>query len=228
MKKRRLVEVTCADCGEAREVRAEHPLPIRCADCSRKADAMRVRPKAPAPLCVCGAPKSGKKYGLCLRCRRGALKVFRECKGCSKAFSVSHSRVFSPKNNCSGNFCSRPCYESWLRVGPRANYGGAWQRARKEAVKRAPFCAICGTLRRLHVHHILPVRLNGGDHSQGNLIALCPKHHKLVELLTVEAITFGGDPADTLAPIAFMLRMRQGQTRAVLTKLYKEVACQTA
>jgi len=42
-----------------------------------------------------------------------------------------------------------------------------------------PFCRICGFKIGVVAHHIIPVS-KGGDHSQDNLIHLCPNHHAML------------------------------------------------
>lgn len=40
-------------------------------------------------------------------------------------------------------------------------------------------CRVCGTTKKLHVHHIA-YRSQGGTHDEHNLIVLCETHHSLV------------------------------------------------
>jgi hypothetical protein len=44
---------------------------------------------------------------------------------------------------------------------------------------------LCGTTRRLDVHHITPYRLTR-DNGQGNLIPVCKRCHKAVETIFVD------------------------------------------
>lgn len=124
-------------------------------------------------------PYSQQKF--CSRkCRADALSVDRECRHCGGSFRIFRSRL-SGKTNASGNYCSRKCYDGFLRAGSdRTRFSCGWKAARREALQRNPFCACCGTRRRLEVHHMVPWRISH-THVQDNLIPLCKRHHKLVE-----------------------------------------------
>jgi hypothetical protein len=50
----------------------------------------------------------------------------------------------------------------------------------------------CGHRRRLHVHHLRHWR-DGGPTDPDNLVALCPRHHRLLHL---GRLRISGDPAD--------------------------------
>lgn len=53
-----------------------------------------------------------------------------------------------------------------------------WPQARKEALKKSPFCAACHDLKDLQVHHIIPFRLRPDlELDQENLIVLCKHCH---------------------------------------------------
>jgi len=96
--------------------------------------------------------------------------------------------------------------------------GSQWYAVRKEALRRAPFCAFCGTMKRLQVHHIMPYRLQH-DNNQSNLIPVCRRHHE-----KLEAITIGLDAAslpyeEALAARSGMLSEIQDATRALLLSL---------
>ena len=126
------------------------------------------------------AIKGGPPRHCSRACRYDSGRVRRRCKFCGAAFSVLRSAI-SGRTNASGNFCSRRCYHKHLCRTERVNgRGSRWKAIRDEAIRRAPFCAICGTLRRLDVHHITPYRLSR-DNSQANLIPLCKRHHSVVE-----------------------------------------------
>lgn len=161
----------------------------------------------------CAAKTSAPKYTSCQPCR-ARNQVERACKQCRGVFKVAASRI-DGKTNASGNFCSRQCYNRWLSEGkPTAEMGPLWAHARKEALRIAPFCGVCGTRHRLQVHHILP-RRKGGTSEQPNLIPLCVKHHKHVETVTTEALKLG-DAADIARVIGVRLRIRQAATASVL------------
>lgn len=56
----------------------------------------------------------------------------------------------------------------------------ARHKARKEAIRRAPFCALCGKFARLEVHTHPSFWLTR-DNSQANLVPVCKKQHKVIE-----------------------------------------------
>ncbi|MEG3639297.1 HNH endonuclease signature motif containing protein [Magnetococcus sp. PR-3] len=58
--------------------------------------------------------------------------------------------------------------------------GSGWHAARTEALRRAPFCGVCGAQEHLEVHHIVPFRVSQ-DNSQSNLIPLCRRCHRRVD-----------------------------------------------
>lgn len=173
----------------------------------------------------CGGPVPAHLgYRFCsfrCRCAGSQAKVTRSCKTCSRPFEVyaSNLRV----SNTSGNFCSRPCYATWLRTpAARQPRGGRnWSRRAREAREFAPFCAMCGTLSgQLEAHHLLP-RRHGGSDDQSNLITLCFSHHRLVEAQTRAIVKACPHvpPAQLLAPLAGMLRFRQEATFHRLLKI---------
>lgn len=144
------------------------------------------------------------------------------CRNCQGDFKVLPS-VLSGKTNASGNFCSRPCYNRWLaQTKPEGSRGRGWKKIAKEAIRRAPFCGWCGTMRnRLDVHHIVPYRLTS-DNSQDNLIPYCKVHHKMVEVAT-QTIEAAGDPLAMIPALAASLRFRQNATRNLLLRLARDV-----
>lgn len=99
------------------------------------------------------------------------------------------------------------------------NRGSRWKRIRKEIVKDFPFCAICGTTKNLQVHHITPYRLTH-DNSKQNLIPLCRKHHKWVEMMFCDTERHGTSEA-TRFIWKSILRERQMATATVIKRLEK-------
>jgi hypothetical protein len=178
----------CADCGVPESVSVTNTSP-RCMDCGRARSAL-------------------------LRRRR----VDRICTFCALPFTVPRS-VISAKTNSTARFCSRPCYERFLcRTERTTGRGSQWAAARKQALADAPFCALCGTMHGLHVHHAIPFRLTR-DNSQANLFPLCAKHHKVVEAAFVE--TEGLQPHPTIALLLWrsILIERQQATRVKLLEI---------
>jgi len=53
-----------------------------------------------------------------------------------------------------------------------------WRKTRNEHIEKYPLCAICGELKDLEVHHIVPWHLSvDGRYDKNNLITLCRYHH---------------------------------------------------
>jgi len=128
--------------------------------------------------------KSKSKY-CSIECREKDKKVKRECNTCGEAFLINKSAI-SGKTNATGKYCSRSCYEKHLcRTGRESGRGSQWKKIRAEVLNSFPFCAVCGTTKNLQVHHIVPFRITK-DNSKSNLIPLCTKHHKKIEMLFVD------------------------------------------
>lgn len=181
-------ERVCRDCGKMELVRSDNRS-LRCRWCASSKNGKSGRQsrysKNPPPLIQCAHCRkdvyASKFQKFCsMVCLRAANSVERTCKKCKKVFRVANS-VVSGLTNSSGNFCCRPCYDQWLYKGAGMDRGPYWTAARREAIRRNPFCALCGTLKNLHVHHIIPYRLTQ-DNRQENLLPLCRRHHKIVEV----------------------------------------------
>lgn len=149
------------------------------------------------------------------------------CPQCGKPVSLPKSRWSRlRKGRAAANtiHCSRRCagitrganqrghdHPNWR--GGHDNYRGSdWHDARREARSRAPFCAICGRMSKLHVHHINPYRVSR-DNSQKNLIPLCRKHHKVVEWETDRLLDEGFEPVAVAGIMAEYLRGQQAKIR---------------
>lgn len=223
----------CPDCGQTREIRFDSH-PDRCGECSRKKSLATARHRRwkeihqrHINLCIgCGkeflrCQTANGKY--CSKdCQRKAQSVDRICKRCARTFNVPRSKI-SGKTNSSANFCSISCYHLFLGAGESSRYRGPrWIAAKREAIRRNPFCAICGKLKHLHVHHIIPYRISK-DSSQENLIALCPLHHRNIENIYLETEPF---EIENLEEMLYWRRValleRQAMTRLVLQKLIKD------
>lgn len=224
----------CATCGKTEDVRKDNAS-IRCQSCSAKANNAKAMEVIMARVkylkCTnCGSEmpdrisqktKSGEKF-CSVACRTAFTSVDRTCKYCGSEFSVWRSKI-SGKTNSRANFCSRPCYESWLcRTGRKTGRGSQWKRSRDEAIRRNPFCAICGTRQNLQVHHIVPFRLTF-DNSQSNLVPLCRKHHRYIETVFCELENdMGGDWEAAKVVLGNQIREHQDAIRMVLLSLYRK------
>ena len=220
---------TCVDCGKTESVRKDNPAE-RCASCSGRINgkAGLVLIKARANKCNCdhcgkefsrgksNAERSATRF-CSMECRRSFSRVERNCKQCGSNFTLSRG-ILSGKTNSSGNFCSRPCYEKYLCNGQRTTgRGSQWGKTRKQVLALFPFCAVCGTMKKLQVHHITPFRLTH-DNSKGNLIPLCTKHHKWIEMMFVETERFGVS-AETEIVWRNMMRSVQAVTAAKIKQI---------
>lgn len=214
----------CASCGKVQSVRKDN-MALSCKDCSSRASLAichaKPRPRRLIACAFCfGCCPPQQRY--CSRaCRTSASLAYRSCWRCRVAFPVRRSNL-SGKTNSSGHFCSRGCYHSWLcRTERITGRGSRWTAEREEAIRRNPFCAICGTRHHLQVHHIIPFRLSR-DNGQDNLIPLCPPHHRLVELefLKTEEVC----DENALAMWRSILMDRQAVTRLMLLRIIHEKA----
>lgn len=195
-RKRGTKEVCCGDCGTAFVTRKDSS-PKICKMCvrARGGKAIKGRIRVPYIKCAnCEAQiRASLGYTYCsVGCRKEHKRAERHCKMCGADFAVYKSAL-KAGTNASGNFCSRPCYERFMcRTGRTTGRGSQWNRARKDALQRAPFCALCGTRHGLEVHHAIPFRLTA-DNSQDNLFSLCKRHHKIVESIFHGTEEFGID-----------------------------------
>lgn len=206
-------ERTCCDCGKAETIRKDNPA-TRCCGCSCRMNGAKgnetIRARALVSTCqYCQKRYRGRALRFCsLACRRqhqADMRLNRKCVECGAAFSVAPSVL---NTNATARFCSRPCYHKFLcRTERTTGRGSQWAVARNEAVRVAPFCAICGTTKTLQVHHAVPFRLTR-DNSQGNLVPLCVRHHRWVETMFVETERHGVPPEARLLWMS-MLRERQ-------------------
>ncbi len=224
----------CVDCGRADEIRKDSTA-VRCKSCAgriggaKAGEVMKARVVfVPCQHCgtqihTCKSRQADGHNRFCSKaCRSAAVQVKRTCKHCSVGFSVAKGRV-SGKTNSSANFCSRPCYEKWLcRTDRVTGRGSQWRRVRNEAIRRNPFCAICGTRRNLQVHHIVPFRLSF-DNSQDNLVPLCQKHHRYIETVFCEIEgVIGGDWETAKMILGNSIGEKQDATRMHLISLYRQ------
>lgn len=240
MKTRKCRSRVCDTCGRVDVVRADYDS-SRCITCSSRANGRAAgkkskgfaRPQAglpPRPRIYARCPQCGKsfpttnftirktKVHCCSReCRRLYCGAERTCKSCGLQFRALKSQIKGiTRSNSSANFCSRKCYNGWLCKPDRVSgRGSQWNRVRRAVIARSPFCAICGTQKRLDVHHIVPFRITH-DNRPINLIPLCKKCHKRVESLLNDVVLTGIEPPTLLLAFRSMLVERQ---LATLTKI---------
>lgn len=147
-------------------------------------------------------------------------RIDRVCNFCCKTFNVAKG-VLSGKTNASANFCSRPCYNSWLcRTDRITGRGSQWRNIRNGVLSKSPFCGWCGTVRGvIQVHHIVPFRLTFCNDVK-NLIPLCLKCHKTIEVITVSVESISETPHDIFKVMSLILRQRQAATLCLLKRVY--------
>lgn len=198
---------------------------VRICDTCEKIESIRRDNKA-STCRSCAAKISGAKGIATIKSRaratvrlpRPSRRAQRTCQNCASSFSVPQS-VLSSKTNSAGNFCSRPCYNAFLARTPRVRgRGSAWSRIAATVRRRFPFCAVCGSIRKLQVHHIVPYRLTR-DNSEANLIPLCVAHHREIETITCTFEAAWDGNVGSFAPLAFYLRSRQNALAQVLRRI---------
>lgn len=147
------------------------------------------------------------------------------CPNCEKEFMQIPSKVKQYKNV----FCSHKCKNKFMYyytggekncnwVGGCKSYRGDFAQVKKENFNKKQFCAICGSVENIHIHHIIPYRLTQ-DNSIDNLIPLCSKHHKIIESSTLNFINITEDKEVAKKLLNIILRSRQTETCNVLLKI---------
>lgn len=128
--------------------------------------------------------------------QRAGVKIAVQCAHCGCTFTVFPSRHNANKKFYCGVKCraehitgrNNPAYRSG--GGRKVKYGDNWRRQRRAALLRdqrtCQHCCQRPTGRhRLHVHHIQPAHVFGGDWRRANaltnLITLCHLCHELAE-----------------------------------------------
>lgn len=147
--------------------------------------------------------------------RKGEVRS-QKCEYCGKPFTVYASAV--EKTNAAGRFCSKVCYHKSMTIDEERVYTG-FEVAKKKYFRGAQFCAVCGTTKRINIHHIIPNRLTH-DQSRENLIPLCAAHHPMIEAATRDFISaMDGDVEKAGELLRLALRDRQFQTLAMIKSI---------
>lgn len=155
-------------------------------------------------------------------------RVEKECPTCGKKFLALPSKIKMYKNV----FCSVKCRGEYMKYytggekntnwkGGESRYRGNFDEVKRKHFSGTQFCAICGTTKGIHIHHIIPYRLSQ-DNSVDNLIPLCRRHHKKIESMSLDFIELFDDDTYEIAKMYMnnILRSAQMATATVL----KEVA----
>ena len=140
-------------------------------------------------------------------------KTTKNCKKCGKEFTIYKSTL---KTNASGKYCSQKCYWEDMQV-PKKNYNG-FAISKKLYFNKTQFCAVCGTTKKIQIHHIIPNRITQ-DQSKENLIPLCVKHHRQIEQITRELLEDCQDIKQLKFFLNNILRTRQLATYTLLKEM---------
>ncbi len=220
-KKNGVKDCMCEDCGTEFTVRKDTK-PKVCRHCTsiRGGKATKGIRTAQRVKCL-GCDEliliSNKNNYCSIECRGRHNRIKRVCKQCNQEFTILKSTI-SDKTNSTGNFCSRNCYNNYMAIGDYIKgRGSRWNKTRKEILDKFPFCAICGTTKNLQIHHITPYRLTH-DNSKENLIPLCTKHHKWIEMMFCDTERFGTSKTTGLIWNS-ILRERQTTTAIVIKQI---------
>ncbi len=109
-------------------------------------------------------------------------RIEQVCGICSKVFIIAPARV---KRGI--RYCSHECGNEARARRLRKEEGHKKSNILRERVANRDNnkCKICDFDHIVHVHHITPKK-EGGIHSFGNLITLCPNHHAMVHAGLIE------------------------------------------
>jgi len=146
-----------------------------------------------------------------IKCKSEYSRTDRVCRKCCNTFSICKSTL--EKSNSTGNYCSRKCYVESMTTGLTKNKNG-FRTISEKIRKKNPFCAICGTFKRIHIHHIEPYRYTKNN-DESNLIPLCISHHKIVEIQT-EKLLILSPIQEVSIVMKNILRSRQLQTYSLI------------
>lgn len=154
-----------------------------------------------------------------------------QCKTCGKIILRTPSKLNMYKNA----FCSVECRGAYMKnyiggenncnwKGGASKYRGDFDDVKRKHFPGVQFCAVCGTTKGIHIHHIIPYRLTQ-DNSKSNLIPLCRKHHKIVEASTLRFIELfdNGGYGTAKRYLNYVLRERQFETYSVLNRIAEKV-----
>lgn len=249
-------------------------------DIKREKSIKTIKSKVKFTQCkTCGKniPLSKNQTYCSKECHTEDKKEKRECRYCSKEFSIYTSSL---NTNTSGNYCNRDCYSKSLkeitgsshrdykriikhckccdneikvikarehthnycslkcrdkdRIGkfieennPNWRGGHKKRKGNFEQVKRKNFnginfCSLCGTFKKIHIHHIVPFRYTQ-DNSLSNLISLCCSCHRKVESVTWKVIDSGIDMKTLKYIMSSTLREKQMITYIKIKKLLQTI-----
>jgi hypothetical protein len=199
---------SCADKGYKRS--HGQSVTVKCAFCGREFQRPRANARGRKQFC----------NQACHRMYEQTLWIDRTCLWCGKSFKVRESSIRS--TNATGHYCSRDCYEKSLHKEKSKYWRDGFERIKRKHFRGVQFCAICGTTKNIHIHHIIPFRFTQ-DNGLDNLIPLCRKHHTIVEHIWLPFIESFDNPEDAKPYVNNVLRSRQQATAAVLMDIMERV-----
>ena len=218
--------ITCKICGE---LFPTHGATV-CGSCADKGF-RRSHGSSVGVVCeYCGKefrrPKAnarGKRQFCNIECQRAyerSLWLERTCKECGTKFMIRESAIRS--SNASGNYCCRECYNNAMHLEGAKQWRDGFERIKRKNFSGFKFCAICGTTKRIHIHHIIPYRLTK-DNGLDNLIPLCIHHHATVEAIWKPFIESFENPNDAKPYVSCSLRARQQATAEVIAEILETI-----
>lgn len=154
-------------------------------------------------------------------------RTVKACKYCSKEIKVIKAREHTH------NYCSLKCKNkdrigkftekenpNWR--GGHKNRKGNFEQVKRKYFSGVNFCSLCGTHKKIHIHHIVPFRYTR-DNSLSNLIPLCCSCHRKVESETWKVIDSGIDMKTLKCIMSSILREKQMVTYTKLKELYNNL-----
>ncbi len=199
------VKVPCDNCGKIIE---QHPYQLKRREkyfCNRACHAAYKKGFRTVVECgYCGnnfaiiqarakiKTKTGKIY-CSSKCRNDSENTITKCSYCHNPMKVINHRA----KIRSHVFCNSGCQKKWeieVNIGEnhpmwtgtrKRNMGTNWREMRRQVLKRDnKTCRLCGSRRRVSVHHIIPARFFDEPEDGNildNLIALCTSCHTHIE-----------------------------------------------
>jgi hypothetical protein len=74
-------------------------------------------------------------------------------------------------------------------------YTNNWDNIRRQVYKRDNYrCVLCGQKKKLHAHHIIPIKVSKNN-SLSNLVSVCDKCHRKLEAVGLKILQEGGSRA---------------------------------
>lgn len=128
------------------------------------------RKRRPPLFCSTDCYHKGQKLGLTSHKPRELVPL--TCDFCGESFQVIKRKRQRQR------YCGHKCYQEAFKVDhqdrSKKGYG------KLEQMKQHQKCEICGFDRFVEICHIIPA-VKGGNQDGGNILFLCPNHHRLFD-----------------------------------------------